>query len=59
VVVVATILATNDNKQSARFVFVDFVNLTGFPPGYASLIGLLQAAFGMWYVRHKASRHVD
>lgn len=38
----------NDNKNSASFVFGDFVNLTGFPSAYAAIVGLLQAAFGMW-----------
>lgn len=47
VIVVVTILATNDHKQSASFVFSDFSNFTGFGKPYASLLGLLQAAFGM------------
>ena len=42
-----TILATNDDKQSASFVFSDFVNETGFPAPYTAIVGLLQAAFGM------------
>jgi choline transport protein len=45
--VVITILAMNDNKNSASFVFSDFVNLTGFPNSYTAILGLLQAAFGM------------
>lgn len=40
----------NDNKNSASFVFADFVNLTGFNAPYTAILGLLQAAFGMWYV---------
>jgi choline transport protein len=47
-VVVITILATNDHKQSASFVFKDFQNDTGFSsPGMAVMIGLLQSFFGM------------
>ena len=49
-VVVITMLAMNDNKNSASFVFSDFVNLTGFGDSYTAILGLLQAAFGMWYV---------
>lgn len=48
VIVVVAILSMNGNKNSASFVFGDFVNLTGFPPAYAAIVGLLQAAFGMW-----------
>jgi choline transport protein len=47
VIVVVTILAVNDHKQPARFVFVDFVNLSGFDRSYTAILGLLQAAFGM------------
>ena len=48
VVVVVTILACNDNKQSASFVFSDFQNETGFSSGgMAVMIGLLQTLFGM------------
>jgi choline transport protein len=47
-VVVITILAANDNKQSAYFVFTDFQNETGFSsPGMAVMIGLLQSCFGL------------
>jgi choline transport protein len=53
VIVVVTILAMNNNKSSASFVFSDFVNLTGFSDSYAAILGLLQAAFGMWYVDHR------
>jgi choline transport protein len=46
-VVVITILAANDHKQSASFVFSDFVNDTGFSSGgMAVMIGLLQTLFG-------------
>jgi amino acid transporter len=42
-----TILATNDQKQSASFVFGEFQNLTGFNAPYGAIVGLLQSAFGM------------
>lgn len=45
--VVVTVLATNNQKQSADFVFKDFQNFSGFGTANASLLGLLQAAFGM------------
>lgn len=44
---VTTILAMNDHKQPARFVFSDFQNSTGFPRSYAAILGILQSAFGM------------
>ena len=47
VIVIITILAMDDHKQDAQFVFVTFNNATGFKNGYACLLGLLQAAFGM------------
>jgi choline transport protein len=47
VIVTATILATNDHKQPASFVFQDFQNGTGFGTGMAAIIGVLQACFGM------------
>jgi choline transport protein len=43
VVCLVTILATNDNKQSAEFVFSDFQNFTGWTPPYAVVLGLLQS----------------
>ncbi|KAH0846343.1 GABA permease [Fonsecaea pedrosoi] len=47
-VVIITILAANDHKQSASFVFSDFQNQTGFSSGgMAVMIGLLQTLFGM------------
>ena len=47
-VVIITILATNDHKQSASFVFTEFQNNTGFSsPGMAVMIGLLNTLFGM------------
>lgn len=47
VIVVIAILALNDHKQPASFVFSDFVNLTGYNAGYTAVLGLLQSAFGM------------
>lgn len=43
VVCLATILATNDHKQSPEFVFSDFQNFTGWTPPYAVVLGLLQS----------------
>lgn len=45
--IVVTILACNDHKQSASFVFRDFQNFTGFSASMAGIIGILQPAFGM------------
>jgi choline transport protein len=45
--VVVVILARDNEKRSASFVFKDFQNFTGFGTAYASLLGLLQSAFGM------------
>ncbi|KAF2454066.1 GABA permease [Lineolata rhizophorae] len=47
VVVVITLLACQNNKNSASFVFSEFQNATGFNAAYAAILGLLQAAFGM------------
>ena len=47
VVVVVVILACNDHKQPASFVFHDFQNFSGFGTAMTAIIGLLQAAFGM------------
>lgn len=47
VVVVVTILATNDHKQLASFVFYEFQNFTGFGTGMAAILGIVQSAFGM------------
>jgi choline transport protein len=47
VVVVVVILARDNEKRSASFVFKDFQNFTGFGTAYASLLGLLHSAFGM------------
>ena len=47
IIVIITILATNDHKQPASFVFKDFQNFTGFSTGFAAILGLLQSSFGM------------
>lgn len=47
VVCLVTILAKNDHKQSAKYVFSDFQNFTGWNAPYATCLGLLQSAFGM------------
>ena len=47
VVVIVVILARDNEKRSASFVFKDFQNFSGFGTAYASLLGLLQSAFGM------------
>lgn len=47
VIVVTVILATNDRKQSASFVFKDFQNSTGFSTAFTTILGLLQSFFGM------------
>lgn len=47
VIVVVAVLACKKEKQPADFVFKDFQNETGFSTGYAALLGILQAAFGM------------
>lgn len=47
VVVIITLLATNDHKKDASFVFSEFENLTGFGPAMAIMIGIVQSIFGM------------
>lgn len=47
VIVVVTILACRGEKQPASFVFTEFQNLTGWGPGMAAILGVLQSAFGM------------
>lgn len=47
VVIVIVLLATNDHKQDASFVFVDFQNNTGLGAAMATIVGILQALFGM------------
>lgn len=47
IIIIVTILAMNDHKQPAHFVFKDFVNMSGFGTAYTAILGLLQTAFGM------------
>lgn len=48
VIITITILACNDHKQSAQFVFVDFENETGFESnGMAVMVGLIQCFWSM------------
>lgn len=47
IVIIIVLLACNDHKQSAHFVFKDFQNFTGFGTAYAAILGLLQSSFGM------------
>lgn len=47
IIVTITLLATNDHKQPASFVFQEFQNSTGWGTGMAAIIGILQACFGM------------
>jgi len=48
VIVMVTVLATNDHKQPASFVFKEFQNFTGWSSSaMAAIIGILQACFGM------------
>ncbi|KAI2793236.1 hypothetical protein POX_b03288 [Penicillium oxalicum] len=47
VIVTVTLLAMNDHKQPASFVFRDFQNTTGWGTAMAAIIGILQACFGM------------
>jgi choline transport protein len=46
-IVIITVLATNDKKQNASFVFSDFQNFTGFGFSYTAVLGIVQSAFGM------------
>ncbi|KAJ5239911.1 hypothetical protein N7468_004530 [Penicillium chermesinum] len=47
VVITITLLATNDHKQPAHFVFQDFENSTGWGTAMAAILGILQSCFGM------------
>lgn len=48
VVISITLLAcASPSYSSARFVFTDFINETGWPNGIAWLLGLLQAGLGL------------
>ncbi|GAT29791.1 GABA permease [Aspergillus luchuensis] len=44
-ITVIVLLATNDHKQSASFVFVEFQNFTGWDRAMAAIVGILQACF--------------
>ena len=46
-ITIVVLLATNDHKQSASFVFADFQNFTGWDRAMAAIVGILQACFGM------------
>lgn len=46
-IVMIVLLATNDKKQSASFVFQEFQNTTGWGSSMAAIVGILQACFGM------------
>ncbi|KAE8353230.1 amino acid/polyamine transporter I [Aspergillus coremiiformis] len=46
-VTMIVLLATNDHKQSASFVFSEFQNFTGWGSAMAAIVGILQACFGM------------
>ncbi|KAL4929124.1 amino acid/polyamine transporter I [Aspergillus undulatus] len=47
IILVVALLATNNTKQPASFVFRDFQNFTGFGQAMATIIGILQSLFGM------------
>jgi choline transport protein len=47
IVITIVLLATNDHKQSAQFVFQDFQNGTGLNAAMATIVGILQSFFGM------------
>lgn len=47
IVVITTLLATNQQKQDADFVFHEFRNMTGFGASMATIVGILQSFFGM------------
>lgn len=47
VVCLITILSTNKEKQSAKYVFGEFQNFTGWNAPYAACLSILQSAFGM------------
>lgn len=46
-VTMIVVLATNDHKQPASFVFSEFQNFSGWGPAMAAIVGILQACFGM------------
>ena len=47
VIVLIVVLATNDHKQPASFIFHDLQNFTGFGTGFTAILGLLQSSFEM------------
>ncbi|KAJ5881640.1 uncharacterized protein N7529_000312 [Penicillium soppii] len=47
IIVIVTLLATNNHKQDTSFVFHDFRNKTGFGAAIATTVGILQSFFGM------------
>lgn len=48
IIVVSLLVCTRNTPQSAKFVFTDFENHTGWEsPGYVMLLGLLQSQFSM------------
>lgn len=47
IIIIITLLATNDHKQSASFVFGEFRNTTGLGAAMATIVGILQSFFGM------------
>ncbi|KAJ5968029.1 hypothetical protein N7501_004277 [Penicillium viridicatum] len=47
IIVITTLLATNNQKQDTDFVFHEFRNMTGFGASMATIIGILQSFFGM------------
>jgi amino acid transporter len=47
IIVIVTLLATNNHKQDTGFVFHDFRNKTGFGAAIATTVGILQSFFGM------------
>ena len=57
VVVVITILATNDHKQSGEFVFSEFQNFSGWGKSYTAIIGITESAFGMCCYDAGKTRH--
>lgn len=47
IITMIVLLATNDHKQPAAFVFSEFQNFTGWGPAMAAIVGILQSCFGM------------
>lgn len=53
IIVIVTILACNDHKQSASFVFSEFQNTTGFGSAYTAILGLLQTGMHTTLVKYE------